>query len=108
MEEDRRSGGDGARRMSEEEIHEYRGLTLGEDGREEWRQNSGREEPSQGFRFRVYTTASMPWWKKALYLGAGAALVAAFLVVAWFFLLGGLVVAGAAAAVYFIRKYLMR
>ena len=92
------------RRMSKEETRDYHGLTLSEDGREETQQ----EEIPRSVHFHVFTTASMPWWKKAIYLGVAAALIAAFLVVAWFFLLGGLVIAAAVAVVYFLRKYILK
>ncbi len=105
MYEDNPNQEETARRMSKEEAREYRGLTLNEDGKEDWRREEQQASPGGGFHFHVFTPSKLPWWKKAIYLGIAAAFLVAFLMVAWFFLLGGLVIAGALMVVYLLKKY---
>ena len=108
MNEDNLNQEERARRMSREEAREYRGLTLNENGQEDWKEEARAKRSGSGFHFHVFTPSKLPWWKKAIYLGIAAAFLAAFLMVAWFFLLGGLVIAGAVTVVYLIKKYILK
>lgn len=96
--------GEEPRVMSREDVHDYRGITLSESGEEECREEPGRG----GFHVHVFSPSAMPWWKKGLFWGAAAAVIALFLVAAWFFLVGGLVIAGLAAAAYALKRFLSR
>ena len=50
------------RRMSEEDVKDYHGLTLNEQG-EEYR----KEAPQGGIHIEFIDVKAIPWWKKALY-----------------------------------------
>ena len=51
------------RRMSEEDVKNYHGLTLNEQG-EEYR----KEAPQGGIHIEFIDVKAIPWWKKALYI----------------------------------------
>ena len=51
------------RRMSEEDVKDYHGLTLNEQG-EEYR----KEAPQGGIHIEFIDVKAIPWWKKALYI----------------------------------------
>ena len=69
------------RRMSEEDVKDYHGLTLNEQG-EEYR----KEAPQGGIHIEFIDVKAIPWWKKALYIAGIIAFLAIVLAVAWFFL----------------------
>ena len=68
------------RRMSEEDVKDYHGLTLNEQG-EEYR----KEAPQGGIHIEFIDVKAIPWWKKALYIAGIIAFLAIVLAVAWFF-----------------------
>ena len=94
--------------MSENDVHDYQGLTLNEDGEEE-----KKEEPSGGFTIHVesFDFKTMTLWKKALFFLGGAACVGAFLllavVAAGIFVIGGGIILAAGCILYLIRKYIL-
>ena len=75
------------RRMSEEDVKDYHGLTLNEQG-EEYR----KEAPQGGIHIEFIDVKAIPWWKKALYIAGIIAFLAIVLAVAWFFLVWGAVI----------------
>ena len=89
------------RRMSEEDVKDYHGLTLNEQG-EEYR----KEAPQGGIHIEFIDVKAIPWWKKALYIAGIIAFLAIVLAVAWFFLVWGDVIFLAGVIVYFLKKYL--
>ena len=89
------------RRMSDQEIREYRGVTLNEAGEKE----SGRHE-DETIRVQVVRFDSLPWWKKAAGVLGLIVFIAICIAVAWFFLLGGAVLFVAGAIVYLLNKFI--
>ena len=59
------------RRMSEEDVKDYHGLTLNEQG-EEYR----KEAPQGGIHIEFIDVKAIPWWKKALYIAGIIAFLA--------------------------------
>lgn len=88
------------RRMSEEDVKDYHGLTLNEQG-EEYR----NKEPQEGIHIEFIDVKSIPWWKKTLYIAGIIAFLAIVLAVAWFFVVWGAVIFLAGAIVYLLKKY---
>lgn len=89
------------RRMSEEDVKDYHGLTLNEQG-EEYR----KEAPQSGIHIEFIDVKAIPWWEKALYIAGIIAFLAIVLAVAWFFLVWGAVIFLAGVIVYFLKRYL--
>ena len=89
------------RRMSEEDVKDYHGLTRNEQG-EDYR----KEAPQGGIYIEFIDVKAIPWWKKALYITGIIAFLAIVLAVAWFFLVWGAVIFLAGVIVYFLKKYL--
>lgn len=87
------------RRMSEEDVKDYHGLTLNEQG-EEYR----KEAPQGGIHIEFIDVKAIPWWKKALYIAGIIAFLAIVLAVAWFFLVWGAVIFLAGVIVYFLKN----
>jgi hypothetical protein len=89
--------------MSRQESESYTGITLGEDGKEE-----KREDPweSSHTHIHIFSWSALPLWKKALYGAIGVVCIGLFLMVAWFFLMGAGVIIGALLVLYLIRKIL--
>lgn len=86
--------------MSDEDVRDYHGLTLNEQGEEEQ-----KEEPHQGIHIEVVDLKTIPWWKKALYIAGIIAFLALVLAVAWFFVVWGILLFLAGAVVYLLKKY---
>ena len=86
--------------MSDEDVRDYHGLTLNEQGEEE-----RKEEPHQGIHIEVVDLKTIPWWKKALYIAGIIAFLALVLAVAWFFVVWGALLFLAGAVVYLLKKY---
>ena len=91
------------RRMSEEDVKDYHGLTLNEQG-EEYR----KEAPQGGIHIEFIDVKAIPWWKKALYIAGIIAFLAIVLAVAWFFLVWGAEIFLAGVIVYFLKKYVLK
>lgn len=87
--------------MSDEDVRDYHGLTLNEQGEEE-----RKEEPHQGIHIEVVDLKTIPWWKKALYIAGIIAFLALVLAVAWFFVVWGALLFLAGAVVYLLKKYI--
>ena len=92
-----------ARPMSREDVHDYRGITLTEDGREEKQNTSGG-----GIHFHVCSLSAVPWWKKVLWGAALAGAAVVFLTLAWFLMIGAVVIAGAFLLMYLVRRFMMK
>ncbi len=92
-----------ARPMSHEDVHDYRGITLTEDGREEERDTAGG-----GIHFHVCSLSAIPWWKKVLWGAALAGAAVVLLALAWFLMVGAAVVAGAFLLLYLVRRCMMK
>ncbi len=92
------------RRMSDEDVRDYHGLTLNEQGEEE-RKEDPAGEFSEGIHVHFVDVKSIPWWKKALYIAAIVAFLAIVLAVAWFFIVWGAVIFLAGVIVYLLKKY---
>lgn len=97
------------RTMSDDEVHDYNGLTLNEQGEEE-----KKEEPEDdGFTIHIHSFSlhDIPWWKKALFVLGAAVCFGIFILLtiaaAWIFLVGGAIVLGAALILYLVRKYIL-
>ena len=88
------------RRMSDEDVREYHGLTLNEQGEEE-----RKEEPHESIHIEFVDIKTIPWWKKALYIAGIVAFLALVLAVAWFFGVWGALIFLAGAVVYLLKKY---
>lgn len=93
--------------MTDDDVHEYQGLTLDENGQEE------KKEEKEDFVIHIHSFSfhNMPWWKKGLYI-AGAIALFAFLLflaiaTAWIFVIGGGVALIALFILYVIRKYIL-
>ena len=89
------------RRMSDEDVKDYQGLTLNENGE----RDSYREEAS-GVHIEFISWKEFPWWKKALWIAAGAIFLGMAAVAAWFFFLWGAVIFLAGGIVYLLKKYI--
>lgn len=88
--------------MSKEEVHDYEGVTLGEDGREEKQE---RHEPEmEGIHIHVFNPRKWPLWKKILYGAIALGILAVLIMIFWFFLMGAGYILLALLLVYFIRK----
>ena len=96
------------RTMSDDEVHDYNGLTLNEQGEEE-----KKEEPDDGFTIHIHSfdIHHIPWWKKALIAVGAVACFGIFILLAiataWIVLVGGAIVLGAALILYLVRKYIL-
>lgn len=100
--EERKTSQEEPRVMSEDDVNDYHGLTLNEEGQtEDFSQNG--EDPH--IHIRTIHINELPWWKKGLGLLAVASFILLGAVVAWFFLLYGVLILAAGGIVYFLRKY---
>lgn len=93
--------------MTEDDVHEYQGLTLDENGEEEKK----KEKDEFVIRIHSFSLHHMPWWKKGLYLAGTAAFLCVFLFLAiaaaWVFVIGGGIALAAFFIMYVIRKYIL-
>lgn len=103
MEEETKEREGTARPMSREDVHDYHGITLTEDGREE-----EREMPRSGIHFHVFSLSAIPWWKKVLWGAALAGAVVVLLALAWFLMIGAVVAAGALLLLYLVKRFFMK
>lgn len=94
---------DSARSMSEEEVRDYHGLTLNEDGRQE--QNGKEERENIHFvHIEKVSIRKFPFWKKALFTACLIVALASFFAVAWvLFLAAGIIFIG-----YWLLRFLRR
>lgn len=100
------------RTMSEDDVRDYHGLTLNENGEEE---RTGPESDGDihmgNVHVHVVNPESLPLWKKVLFGLICVAAVAVFLVfalaAAWVFAIGGAVIFAAGVILYFLRKYIL-
>lgn len=93
--------------MSRDDVHDYEGLTLNEDGKEEKQE----EEGGYTIHIRRFSLKDIPLWKKILF-GAGlAACAAVFLLLAvaaaYFMVVGGAIILVAGAIIYLLKKYIL-
>ncbi len=93
------------RRMSEEDVNDYRGLTLNENG-EQARTSYEEESPGAGIHVQFFDLKAIPWWKKAMWIAAAVVFLILAAVVAWFFFLWAAIVFLAGAVVYLLKKYI--
>ncbi len=93
------------RRMSEEDVNDYRGLTLNENGEQD-RNSSEEEFQTAGIRVQFFDLKAIPWWKKAMWIAAAMAFLVLVAVMAWFFFLWSGVVFLAGGIVYLLKKYI--
>ncbi len=89
--------------MSHEEVKDYAGLTLNEQGEEE-----GRAEENSYIRVKTIHLNELPWWKKIAGLAVIFALIIVGLAIAGFFFLWGAVIFVAGAIFYFLKKYFFK
>ena len=92
--------------MSRDDVHDYEGLTLNEDGKEE-----KKEEDGYTIHIRRFSLKNIPLWKKALFALGLVACAAIFLMLAiaaaYFIVVGGAIVLVAGAMVYLLKKYIL-
>ena len=87
--------------MSRDDVHDYEGLTLNEDGKED----------GYTIHIRRFSLKNIPFWKKALFALGLVACAAIFLMLAiaaaYFIVVGGAIVLVAGAVVYLLKKYIL-
>ena len=94
--------------MSQDDVHDYQGLTLNEEGKED-----KKEEEDDGYTIHIssFSLKKIPFWKKALFVLGLLACVVVFLVLAvaaaYFIVVGGAIVLAAGAVVYLLKKYIL-
>lgn len=93
--------------MSRDDVHDYQGLTLNEDGKEEKQE----EEDGYTIHIRRFSLKNIPFWKKALFALGLVACASIFLMLAiaaaYFIVVGGAIVLVAGAVVYLLKKYIL-
>ncbi len=93
--------------MSKDDVHDYQGLTLNEDGKEEKKE----QEDGYTIHIRRFSLKNIPFWKKALFALGLVACAAIFLMLAiaaaYFIVVGGAIVLVAGAVVYLLKKYIL-
>lgn len=93
--------------MSKDDVHDYQGLTLNEEGKEE------KKEDDEGYTIHIrrFSLKDIPLWKKILFGASLAACAAIFLMLAiaaaYFIVVGGAIVLVAGAVVYLLKKYIL-
>jgi len=89
--------------MSDEDVKEYHGLTLNEEGETD---REFRNEDTY-IRVKTFNLSALPWWKKAI----GGAIIAGLLLVglsiASVLFVGGMFVVAAGALCYHFRRFFM-
>ena len=91
------------RPMSDEDVKDYRGLTLNENGEQD---RSSYEEGNPGIHVQFVNLHDVPWWKKALWIIAAVLFLGLAAVAMWFFFLWGAVIFLAGGIVYLLKKYI--
>lgn len=93
--------------MTKDDVHDYQGLTLNEDGQEEKKE----EEEGYTIHIRSFSLKKIPLWKKALFAAGLAACAIIFIMLAiaaaYFFVVGGAIVLIAGGVVYLLKKYIL-
>lgn len=89
------------RPMSEEDVHDYNGLTLNQDGEEE------RPHEDETIHVEVFDIHKIPFWKKALIVLAIIAVLVLGVAVAWVFVLAGGVVFVALLIMYLLKRFVL-
>lgn len=90
--------------MTKDDVHDYQGLTLNEDG---------QEEKKEGYtiHIRSFSLKKIPLWKKALFAAGLVACAIIFIMLAiaaaYFFVVGGAIVLIAGGVVYLLKKYIL-
>lgn len=91
--------------MSKEDVHDYQGLTLSENGTQEERQSP------RGYTYVHFQTVEIkeiPWWKKALFLAGAAVVMGLIVVLLWFFFLGGALFFIGAGIIYALLRLMKK
>lgn len=92
-----------ARSMTEEEVRNYQGLTLNENGQKE---ESDEQREGRGHIHFIHienrTVRKLPFWKKALFVAGLFLVIASFFAVAWVLFL----TAGIVFIAYWILRFL--
>lgn len=89
--------------MSRDDVNDYNGLTLNEQGEQEER--STEDSFIHVHMIRVH---EWPWWKKLLGVLGITAFILLGLVLVWLFFIYGAVIFLTGAIIYLIRKYILR
>lgn len=89
--------------MSPNDVNDYSGLTLNEQGEQEER--STKDSFVHIHTIRIH---ELPWWKKLLGVLGIAAFILLGLVLVWLFFIYGAVIFITGAIIYLIRKYLLK
>lgn len=89
--------------MSPNDVNDYSGLTLNEQGEQEER--SAEDSFVHIHTIRIH---ELPWWKKLLGVLGIAAFILLGLVLVWLFFIYGAIVLATVAIIYFVRKYLLK
>lgn len=88
--------------MSRDDVNDYDGLTLNEQGEQE-------ERSAEDSFIHIYDSIhELPWWKKLLGGLGIAVFILLGLVLVWLFFIYGAIVLATVAIIYFIRKYLLK
>ena len=87
--------------MSRDDVNDYDGLTLNEQGEQEER--SAEDSFIHIYMIHIH---ELPWWKKLLGGLGIAVFILLGLVLVWLFFIYGAIVLATVAIIYFIRKYL--
>lgn len=88
--------------MSRDDVNDYDGLTLNEQGEQEER--SAEDSFIHIYMIHIH---ELPWWKKLLGGLGIAVFILLGLVLVWLFFIYGAIVLATVAIIYFIRKYLL-
>ncbi|MBD9084810.1 MAG: hypothetical protein EGP62_02690 [Dialister invisus] len=89
--------------MSRDDVNDYDGLTLNEQGEQEER--SAEDSFIHIYMIHIH---ELPWWKKLLGGLGIAVFILLGLVLVWLFFIYGAIVLATVAIIYFIRKYLLK
>lgn len=92
--------------MTKEDVHDYGGVTLNENGTEEERQDTSEQHTY--IKFHTIGIKAIPWWKKILFSAVAVVFVALVVMAFWFFFLGVGLFFIVAAIVYMIIRLLKR
>lgn len=86
--------------MSRDDVNDYDGLTLNEQGEQEER--SAEDSFIHIYMIHIH---ELPWWKKLLGGLGIAVFILLGLVLVWLFFIYGAIILATVAIIYFIRKY---
>lgn len=88
--------------MSRDDVNDYDGLTLNEQGEQEER--SAEDSFIHIYMIHIH---ELPWWKKLLGGLGIAVFIMLGLVLVWLFFIYGAIILATVAIIYFIRKYFL-